>query len=115
MRTIQEIKSNFEQILSDVSKISGMTAESAVQVTTMILQESGKFERTEMMNGNRNGNSNSNGNVPATDKQKYALRKNGVSFSDNITKSEASVLLDKVMPKSGSDGKGRASAPSFPK
>ena len=56
MKTTQEIKTEFEQVLSEVSKINGMTAESAVQVATMILQESGKFQRTETMhNGNSNG------------------------------------------------------------
>ena len=37
----------------------------------------------------------SNENEPATEKQKNALKKFGVEFSDDITKAEASELLDK--------------------
>lgn len=114
MKTTQEIKSNFEQILSDVIKIQGLPVESATQVATAILQESGKFERTEMLNSNgRNGN-NSNGNGPATEKQKSALAKFGVKFEDSITKGEASYLIDKAITEARSR-KGRASAPSFQK
>lgn len=95
MKTAQEIKTDFEQILSDVSKISGMTTESAVQVTTMILQESGKFQRTQMMNGNRNGNGNSNGSdKPATPKQLKYLQALGVLVEPGITSSQASELIE---------------------
>lgn len=112
----------FKQILSDVKGIAGMNPEKAVDVALTLVQESGKDKRIEVMNEAKlNNNSNgfsrnySNGNAPATERQKFALMKNGVSFSDNITKAEASVLLDKVMPKTGSDGKGSNPAPSFPK
>lgn|SRR3989338_842426 len=104
MKTIQEIKTDFEQILSDVSKINGMTTESAVQVTTMILQESGKFQRTQMMNGNRNGNTNSNGgDKPITEKQKKFMQDLGITVTPDMTSREASRLID----QSRSNGKGR--------
>ena len=111
MKSIQEIKSNFEQILSDVIKIQGLPVESATQVAAVILQESGKFERTEMLNNNRNGNRvNSNGNdKPATEKQKKFLQDLGIAVTPNMTSREASRLIE------SSNGKGRASAPSFPK
>lgn len=114
MKTIQEIKTIFEQILSEVARINGIPIESATQVATVILQESGKFERTEMMNQARQNNNYSNGNqqpalnnngngsnnggkAPATDKQKNALDNFGITYSEDITKAEASVLLDKAI------------------
>ena len=97
----------FKQILAEVKNMD-IPAESAVQVATVILQESGKDRRCEAANAARkNGNSNGfsknikNGNEPATDKQKFALKKWHVEFSEDINKAEASALLDKVMPKKG--------------
>lgn len=101
MKTIQEIKSNFEQILSEVIKINGISTESATQVAAVILQESGKFERTEMLNGSRNGNrnGNSNGNQPATFNQKRALTNLEIKYDKNISKSEASKLIEQAVQK----------------
>lgn len=101
MKTIQEIKNEFEQILSDVSSISGVASDSAVQIATAILHESGKFQRTQMLQGNNRNNNSRNNNQPATEPQKYTLKKHGIEFSDDISKAEASALLDKVMPKKG--------------
>jgi len=97
MKTIQEIKSNFEQILEEVIKINGLAVESATQVATAILQESGKFERTEMLNGN-NGNRSSNGK-PATFSQKRALRNLGIKYNNNIDKTEASKLIEQAVQR----------------
>lgn len=96
MKTTQEIKSDFEQILSEVSKINGITTESAVQVSTVILQESGKFQRTEMMNGNRNGNGNGNGNgdKPASPKQIKFLQDLGILVEQGMTSRKASELIE---------------------
>lgn len=49
MKSVEEIRSNFEQILNEVIRIQGLPVESATQVAAVILQESGKFERTEML------------------------------------------------------------------
>ena len=104
MKTIQEIKSNFEQILSEVSKIPEMTQDSATQIAAVILQESGKFERTEMLNNNRNSNGNGK---PATQKQLKYLQDLGIAFTPNMTSREASRLIE----QSRSNGKGRTTAP----
>ena len=114
MKTTQE----FKQILSEVKNID-IPSESAVQVATVILQESGKDRRGEAanaarMNGNGNGfNRNySKSNQPATDKQKDALKKWHVEFSDDITKAEASALLDYAIEHANSNAKGRTSPAS---
>ena len=99
MKTTQEVRKEFEQILSEVKNINGVMPESAVQIATAILHESGKFQRTQMLQGSNQNNRNSN--QPATEPQKYTLKKHGIEFSDDITKAEASALLDKVMPKKG--------------
>lgn len=103
MKTIQEIKNEFEQILSEVIRINGISVESATQVATVILQESGKFQRTEILNSN--GRNNSNGK-PATQKQIKYLQDLGVLVEPGMTSREASGLIE------SSKGKGRNTAPS---
>lgn len=110
MKTIQEIKSDFEQVLSDLSKINGMTPESSVQVATVILQESGKFQRTQMMNGNSNSNGRNYGNggdKPITEKQRKFMQDLGITVTPNMTSREASKLID----QSRSNGKGGSQRP----
>ena len=104
MKTTQEIKTEFEQVLSEVSRINGMAAESAVQVATMILQESGKFQRTETMHNGRNNN-----DKPATEKQIKFLQDLGILVEPGITSKKASELIE------ANKGKGRAFARPFPK
>ncbi|MBI5872316.1 hypothetical protein HZB88_04505 [archaeon] len=115
MKTIQEIKTDFEQVLSDLSKISGMTPESSIQVATIILQESGKDRRAEIYNSKNNGfnrNYNSNNNdKPITEKQKKFMQDLGITVTPNMTSREASRLID----QSRSNGKGSNSARSFQK
>ena len=122
MKNIQEIKNEFEQILSEVIKINGISVESATQVAQVILQESGKFQRTEMMNQARlnsngntnNGNGNNNGYQPATNKQKIAMENLEIKFNKNISKTEASRLIEQAISQLRSNGKGRViTAPSF--
>ena len=106
METTQ-LKQEFERILSDVVKINGLPIEQATDVAKVILQESGKYKRTEMMNQSRqngsyavSGNGSSgNGNDPATEKQLNALKSFKVSFNEGITKAEASKLLDPHMAR----------------
>lgn len=112
MKTIQQIKSDFEQILSEVVRINGISVESAVQVSTVILQESGKYNRCP-------GIKTENGDdevVPATDSQKKAMRNLRISFPDTIGKAEASQLIESAVTKLRSNGKGGITARSpFPK
>jgi hypothetical protein len=93
MRT-EEIYQQFEQILSDLRGIDGLPSDSVVQVAQVILQESGKDRRAELLQNARssnNGDSNKNSNdIPATPRQKNALKRFGVEYRDDITKSEAS-------------------------
>ncbi len=95
-----EINKEFEKILSALRKVEGLPLESIVQVAQVILQESGKDRRTELMresHTNCNGDSSKNSNdVPATPRQKNALKNFGIKYRDDITKAEASELLDKA-------------------
>jgi len=101
MKTIHEIKTVFEQILSEVARINGIPIESATQVATVILQESGKFERTEMMNNN--GFSRNNGNnisKPISEKQIKFLQDLGIKEIPNTSR-EASKMIDEVRGSKG--------------
>ena len=99
METAQ-IKTEFDQIIAEEMKTNGLSIEQATDVAKVILQESGKFKRTEMLNhSTQNGNSNGNGNAPATEKQKEALKNFRISFPDSISKGEASKLLEEAIEK----------------
>ena len=106
METTQ-IKEEFEGILADVMKIDSLPIEQATDVAKAILTESGKDRRTAMMsqsrqngNGYHNGNGfNGNGVQPATWKQKKTLQNMGIRYDGNISKSEASRLLDEAFAK----------------
>ena len=103
METAQ-IKSEFEQILADVVKVQGLPIDSAVDVAKVILQESGKDRRTLLLNqfpktGNGSGGASDNGNTPATDSQKDFMRKLKISFGEEISKAEASKLIDEAIQK----------------
>ena len=74
MRTLQQIKSDFEQILSEVMRINGVSVESAVQVSTVILQEFGKYSRCPTEAETENGNEEK----PISEKQAKFLRDLGV-------------------------------------
>lgn len=104
METAQ-IKTEFDQIIADEMKTNGLSTEQAVDVAKTIMQEAGKFKRTEMMNHSKqNGTANGNGTAPASDKQKDFMRKLKISFSDNVTKGEAIKLIDAELTKP-KDGK----------
>lgn len=100
----QDIKSQFEQILDDVKNISGLSEESATKVATVILQEAGKDRRTEILtlDKSRSASISRSSCQPATFKQKNALKRFGISFSDELTKSGASELIDKAIEQSNS-------------
>ena len=114
MKTIQEIKNEFEQILTDVSRIPGVASEAATQVATVILREFGKYNRTP--EAKSNSNAYNNNGQPATEKQKDALKKWHIAFSEDITKTEASRKLDEAITEMNSKKNGRESpAASFSK
>ena len=99
-----------EQILNEVKKISGISIDSAVLAATGILAELGKYSRMQEIRSNGNDSnavvSNGNGDQPATEKQKNALKKFGLKYRADITKKEASELLDKVISQLDNNGKG---------
>jgi hypothetical protein len=103
MRTIQQIKSDFEQILSEVVKINGISVESAVQVATVILQEAGKYNRCPEINEN---NGNGSGFQPATDNQKQAMKNLKLVYTENISKSDASKQIEQAVARLQSNRKG---------
>jgi hypothetical protein len=120
MRTLQQIKSDFEQILSEVIRLNGISVESAVQVSTVILQEFGKYSRCpEAKTSGAETAGVSNGEddeEPATFNQKKALKNLKIGFSDNIGKTEASKLIESAVSKFRDNGNGRViPARSFPK
>jgi len=102
MKNTQEIKADFEKIFQEVSAIQSLSTTDKIQVAIAVLQELGKYNRGEAMSTAR---ANGNNNEQATEKQKNALSKFGVKFSDNITKSEASDLLDKVITEAKNKGR----------
>ncbi|MBT4483965.1 MAG: hypothetical protein HOC71_09855 [Candidatus Latescibacteria bacterium] len=117
---LHEIHQQFEKILRELRNIQGLPEESAVQVAQVILQEAGKDRRGELAN---NAKSSSNGyysssqscengsNQSATEKQKNSLTMFGIEYSDDITKVEASKLLDKAFEKLDSRKKVGRKAP----
>ena len=102
-----EIHQQFEKILGELRNIQGLPEESAVQVAQVILQEAGKDRRGELANNAKSSNngyyssqSSENGsNQSATEKQKHALTNFGIEYSEDITKAEASGLLDEAFGK----------------
>ena len=113
---LHEIHQQFEKILGDLRNIPGLPDESAVQVAQVILVEAGKYRRGELASKSKSSNngyysssqSSENGsNQPATEKQINALNKFGVEYSDDITKADASKLLDSVFAKLDNRKKGR--------
>lgn len=111
MKTIQEVKSEFERTFQEVSAIQGLSATDRIQVAIAVLQEYGRYSRGEAANTARaNGNSNNN-DKPASPKQIKFLQDLGILVEPGITSKKASELIE------ANKGKGRASAPSpsFPK
>ena len=114
MKTI-EIKEQFEQILSDLKEIEDLPSENAVQVAQVILTEAGKDRRAELLREARSGNNgfynssyNSENGVdqPATERQKKALRNFKIPYKPNISKIEASALIDEAYKKLERDKEG---------
>jgi hypothetical protein len=66
-------------------------------VAIAILQELSKDRRSQQMQGERTEKDGR----PATAKQKDYLRKLGIGFPENISKAEASALIDEGLAKNG--------------
>jgi hypothetical protein len=66
-------------------------------VAIAILQEVSKDRRSLQMQGERSEKDNR----PATAKQKDYLRKLGIAFREDISKAEASALIDEGLGKTG--------------
>ena len=108
MRTTNDIISDFEQILSEVIKMDGVSEESAVQVSAVILQEYGKYNRFPDMKNENNGSEI----PPATFQQRKAMQNLKLSFPENISKAEASRAIEIAVEKFRGNGKG-GSNPAF--
>ena len=115
-----DISKQFEQILSELKEIEDLTDDSIVQVAQVILQESGKDRRAALANKAKSSNngyftrsqSSENGdNQPATERQKNALSNFKIPYSEDITKIEASVLLDEAFEKLERNKKGSRKTP----
>ena len=96
----EEIQEQFNQILDELKARNDLPIESIVQVAQVILQESGKDRRVELLRDakscNNKGSNDNNTDKSATIRQKNALLRFGIKFRNDITKSEASELLDKA-------------------
>jgi hypothetical protein len=66
-------------------------------VAIAIMQEVSKDRRSQLMQGERSEKDNR----PATAKQKDYLRKLGIKFPENLSKAEASALIDEGLAKNG--------------
>ena len=114
MKNLQQIRSDFEQILSEVLKISGISVDSAVQISSAILQEFGKYNRCpDGIADNNNGSEE----VPATFNQRKAMRNLKISFPEAISKVEAGRMIESAVSKFSSNGRGRdlPARSAFPK
>jgi hypothetical protein len=109
MKTIQEIKTDLETAIAEIPAIQGLNTSDRVNIAIALLREYGKYNRGEAMSTGRNSN---NRDMPATDKQKNALSKFGIKFLEDISKGDASDLLDKAITES-KNRKGGFSARSF--
>ncbi len=103
MKSIKEIKMDLSMALEEVPSNPGINMSDRVQMAIALLKEYGKYNRGEAMS---NSKTNGNSEAPATEKQKSALYKFGVKFSEDITKAEASAMLDKAIADS-KERKGR--------
>lgn len=84
-----------DSYLNLLDVIKARTADERTAVT--ILQEISKDRRMEKIKQEREA---SNGQ-PATEKQKKFMSKLGIDFPRNVTKQEASALIDEELGKNG--------------
>jgi len=95
MKTIQEIKKDFESAFTEISAMQGLDASDKVIVAIAILEQFGKYQRGDAANTARaNGNSNGNGDKPASSKQIKFLQDLGILVEPGITIKKASELIE---------------------
>ena len=101
MKSIREIKVDFESAFAEVSAIQGLSAADKVIVAIAILEQFGKYNRGEAMNtAKMNGNGNNGSEKPASEKQIKFLQDLG---AENIPKTsrEANALITQLKAKRG--------------
>ncbi len=101
MKSIREIKVDFESAFAEVSAIQGLDATDKVIVAIAILEQFGKYNRGEAANTARmNGNGNNGSEKPASEKQINFLKDLG---AENIPKTsrEANALITQLKAKRG--------------
>jgi hypothetical protein len=89
----ENIKGKLESYLELLSEIKEKTEDE--RTATVLLQEISKDQRMERIKQEREANNGS----PATDKQKQFMKKLGIDFPRNVTKHEASALIDEELSK----------------
>lgn len=102
MKTIQEIKTDFQRTFAEVSTIPGLTVTDTIEIAIAVLREFGKYNRGEAANTARmNGNGNNGSEKPASEKQIKFLRDLGVAVKQGMTSKEASTLIEQSRNKKG--------------
>ena len=102
MKTIQEIKTDFQRAFAEVSTIPGLTVTDTIEIAIAVLREFGKYNRGEAANTARmNGNGNNGSEKPASEKQIKYLQDLGVKVIPKTSR-EASELIEQSR-----NGKGR--------
>ena len=101
IKTIQEIKTDFQRAFAEVSTIPGLTVTDTIEIAIAVLREFGKYTRGEAANTARmNGNGNNGSDKPASEKQIKFLQDLG---AENIPKTsrEANALITQLKAKRG--------------
>ncbi len=86
-----EMKKKVEEYLSILQELEGKVSDSSTAIA--VLQEIAKDRRSEQINGQKSNGSR------ATLKQKTLLDKLNVVYDEEISKAEASRLLDQALQK----------------
>jgi hypothetical protein len=92
------MKVKLDSYLQLLDEISEKTNDESTAVA--LLQEISKDRRMERI---REEQGFKNGDQPATDKQKKFMTRLGIEFTDDITKKQASFLIDTELGKTESD------------
>ncbi len=90
-----DMQSKLDEYLRLLEQIKQRTTDERTAVS--LLQEVSKDRRSLQIQGERTEKDNR----PATAKQKDYLRKLGIKFPENLTKAEASALIDEGLAKNG--------------
>ena len=116
MKTIQEIKTDFEQAIAEIPAIQGLNTSDRVNIAIALLREYGKYNRGEAMSTAK-ANGNGNNDKPISEKQIKFLQDLGVTELPKTSR-EASALIEQVKGSNAkgsnySNGKGGFSARSL--